>query len=290
MSRSAGSPDLVLVDGEPATHVSVLDRGLHYGDGVFETISCPGGRPRLLQQHLERLVHGCERLAIPIGDLQTIHDEITRAAAGTTCILKLIVTRGDAVARGYTPTGSERTRRILMRFDWPAERAEWSRDGVVVAIARHRIGENPALAGLKHLNRLEQVLARAELRDPEVSEALVFSSSGLLVSGTMGNVFIVSQNVLRTPRVDRCGVAGVTRRVVLEEAAAAGIECEECELGAADLESADEVFLTNARIGIWPVRRLADRTLVPGPVTRLLQQRLEARFAADAAAEGASRE
>lgn len=284
MSRSAGSPDLVLVDGVPATHVSVLDRGLHYGDGLFETISCPEGRPRLLQLHLERLAHGCERLAIPLGDLQTIRDEITRAAAGTTCVLKLIVTRGDAVARGYTPTGSEHTRRILMRFGWPAEREEWSRDGVAVAIARHQLGENPALAGLKHLNRLEQVLARAELRDPEISEALLFSSSGRLVSGTMSNVFIVSQRVLRTPRVDRCGVAGVMRRAVLEEAASAGVECRECELGAPDLESADEIFLTNARVGIWPVRRLAERNLVPGPIARLLQARLTARFASEAVA------
>lgn len=254
MSRSAGSPDLVLVDGEPATHVSVLDRGLHYGDGVFETISCPGGRPRLLQQHLERLVHGCERLAIPIGDLQTIHDEITRAAAGTTCILKLIVTRGDAVARGYTPTGSERTRRILMRFDWPAERAEWSRDGVVVAIARHRIGENPALAGLKHLNRLEQVLASQEFATHhEAFEGLMADQENRVVEGTRSNLFLVLDGRWLTPALTRCGVRGILREDLLSHFRG---RLEEADIPLARLHEAAELFVANSVIGVVPVTRL----------------------------------
>jgi 4-amino-4-deoxychorismate lyase len=135
-----------------------------------------------------------------------------------------------------------------------------------------RLGENPALAGLKHCNRLEQVLARREWTDPDISEALLFSSSDRLVSGTMSNVFIVDGSRLRTPRVDLCGVAGVMRRVVLREAANAGIPVGEEVLSAEDLRSADELFLTNARIGIWPVRALDGRMISPGPLTRRLQQ------------------
>jgi len=141
------------------------------------------------------------------------------------------------------------------------------------------LGENPALAGIKHLNRLEQVLARAESMDVHsagepVAESLLFSSSGRLVSGTMTNVFIVRDSQLHTPRVDLCGVAGVMRRVVLSEATHAGIAAEESILRTEDLLKAEEIFLTNARIGIWPVRVLESRVLSPGPVTRRLQQHL----------------
>jgi 4-amino-4-deoxychorismate lyase len=139
-----------------------------------------------------------------------------------------------------------------------------------------RLGENPALAGLKHCNRLEQVLARREWTDPGIAEALLFSSSGKLASGTMSNVFIVDGSNLRTPRMDRCGVAGIMRRVVLREAARVGISAREDVLDAEDLRNASEIFLTNARIGVWPVRSLDRRELgPPGPITRRLQQALE---------------
>ncbi len=143
-----------------------------------------------------------------------------------------------------------------------------------------RLGENPSLAGLKHLNRLEQVLAKVESMDAPnagepAAESLLFSSSGRLISGTMTNVFIVRKSRLHTPRIDLCGVAGVMRRVVLSEATHAGIAAEECILRAEDLANAEEIFLTNARIGIWPVRALESQVLAPGPITRRLQKHLE---------------
>jgi 4-amino-4-deoxychorismate lyase len=134
-----------------------------------------------------------------------------------------------------------------------------------------RLGENPRLAGLKHCNRLEQILARTELAAEPLAEGILFSSSGNLVSATSSNVFLVRESCLLTPRIDLCGVAGVMRRVVLREARRVGIPARECELRAQDLEAADEIFLTNARIGIWPVRALDARELTPGPVTRHLQ-------------------
>jgi 4-amino-4-deoxychorismate lyase len=135
-----------------------------------------------------------------------------------------------------------------------------------------RLGENPRLAGLKHSNRLEQVLARLELSaDPEVAEGLLYSSSGNLVAATASNVFVVRGGSLLTPRIDQCGVAGVMRRVVLREARQAGVPARECELRAQDVQDAEEIFLTNALIGIRPVRRLDARELPPGPVTRHLQ-------------------
>ncbi|HYM27237.1 MAG TPA: aminodeoxychorismate lyase [Steroidobacteraceae bacterium] len=277
------APEVVRIDGREARTVSALDRGLHYGDGLFETIACVEHRPRLLARHLGRLEAGCRRLALAT-DLAAVAAEVRELAAGShRAIVKVLVTRGAATARGYGPSGTERPTRITLRYAWPQEDARLARDGVRVRIAAMRLGENPALAGLKHCNRLEQVLARAEVRDGELAEALMFSSGGRLISGTMSNVFLVHQGSLATPRLDACGVAGVMRAAVLEAAAAAGIAAAECALGAAELDAAEEIFLTNALIGVRPVRELEGAPRAVGPVTRALQAQLSAVLARDGA-------
>ena len=265
--------DRVLLNGSDAQQVSPFDRGLHFGDGLFETIACRRGRPRFLTLHLERLQLGCERLGIETSALPDIQTEV-RALAGEVdnAIIKVILTRGTALARGYQASGREKATRITFRYAWPTETATESQVGVRVRTAQLRLGENRALAGLKTCNRLEQVLARGEWTDPGITESLLFSSSGKLVSGTMSNVFIVEGSRLRTPRLDLCGVAGVMRRVVLREAGRAGIAVEEAVLGVADVAMAEEIFLTNARMGAWPVRELDGRPLQPGPLTRQVQQ------------------
>jgi 4-amino-4-deoxychorismate lyase len=267
----------VLVNGVPATSVSALDRGLQYGDGVFETIACPAGRPRFLPLHLERLEFGCERLGLPAPDLDEIQAEVLGlASAVERSIIKVIITGGEAVARGYARSGNETATRITIRYPWPHEDPAQLHDGVMARTLSMRLGENPRLAGLKHCNRLEQILARAELAaDARLAEGILFSSSGNLICGTMTNVFLVRESCLLTPRIDQCGVAGVMRRVVLREARQVGIPARECELRAENLQAADEIFLTNSRIGIWPVRALDGRELTPGPVTRHLQSVLE---------------
>jgi 4-amino-4-deoxychorismate lyase len=280
-TQSAAASELVLLNGQPAgAGISCWDRGLHYGDGLFETIACKRGVARLLNWHLERLSLGCERLRIPLPNLSELRDEVRLLArSADSAIIKLMLTRGPATARGYAPTGSEKPTRITFRQAWPPEDPAARQDGVRVRIATLRLGENPALAGLKHLNRLEQVLAKMEPNDTPLGgepavESLLFSSSGRLVSGSMSNVFIVRGSRVKTPRLDMCGVAGVMRRLVLSEALRAGVAAEECILRPQDLGVADEIFLTNARIGIWPVRAVDSRPLSPGPVTRRLQQHL----------------
>ena len=274
MPIAAGST-LISVNGQPLTQVSALDRGLHYGDGLFETIGCSGGQARLLPLHLQRLSEGCQRLGIAAGDLHEIGREIAAMAAPVPrCVVKLLVTRGIAAARGYAVSDAGTATRVTLRYPWPVENPQLALHGVRVRTATTCLGENPSLAGLKHCNRLEQVLARREWTDASIAEALMYSSAGALVSGTMTNVFLVRNSKLQTPRLDRCGVAGVMRRTVLEAATTAGIGVEECTLQAADLADAEELFLTNALIGIHPVRELDGRPFVPGPVTRRLQGEL----------------
>lgn len=271
---SEGAPQAVWVNGRPDAALSPLERGLHYGDGLFETIACLGGRPRFLNLHLERLARGCTRLGIELPDREELRREILAAAAeAPSAIVKVLLTRGPAVARGYATTGSEQPTRLTLRYRREEEPRN-AQDGVRVRTAALRLGENPALAGLKHLNRLEQVLARREWSDGAIAEALMFSSSGRLISGVMSNVFLVEGARLRTPLLDRCGVAGVMRQVVLREAARAGIAAEEAPLDAGDLARARELFLTSAVIGLRPVRVLDGRACEIGAVTRELQQRL----------------
>jgi 4-amino-4-deoxychorismate lyase len=266
-------PILVLVDGRPATELTVLDRGLHYGDGLFETIACRNAQACFLEQHLHRLAEGCAHLGIRYEGFPELAARI-RALAATQprSIIKLILTRGSATARGYGARGDERAHTVLLQYRWPPEDAEpWER-GVVVRTAVGRLGENPLLAGLKHLNRLEQVLIRAEWTDPLIQEALVFSSSGWLISGTMSNVFLVRDGRIMTPAITHAGIRGVMRRVVIGVAQRGGLQVTQTALDAAALHAAEEIFLTNARIGIWPVRALDGRALAVGPLTRQLQQ------------------
>jgi 4-amino-4-deoxychorismate lyase len=273
VSTSPSLPDLVLVNGGEVHALSPLDRGVHFGDGLFETIAFLGGRLRFLDLHLERLTAGCERLAINPEGLGLLRGEAELAASGAReGVVKVIVTRGEAVARGYAPAGLEKATRIVLRT--PCVLAETA-PAARAAVAELRLGESVALAGLKHLNRLEQVFAQRERIARGLDELILFSSSGRLVSGALSNVFLVAGGRLRTPRLDLCGVSGIMRSVVLREARQGGMTVEECELARADLDAAEEIFVTNARIGVWPVAELDARELGIGPVTQRVQALLE---------------
>ncbi len=267
------APLRMQIDGQPAAGVDALDRGLHYGDGLFETIACRVRQPRFLDLHLQRLTEGCSRLGIGYHTFTALGEQIgALAATESDSLIKLILTRGSATARGYGARGDERPRTLLLQYPWPPDDADGWERGVAVRVAQGRLGENPALAGMKHLNRLEQILIRGEWTDPAIAEALVFSSSGWLVSGTMSNVFLVKGGRIVTPDLSLAGVRGVMRRVVLRAARQCGLEVAELALDAEALHGAQEIFLTNARIGIWPVRILDGNPRLVGPVTRRLQQ------------------
>lgn len=268
----------VLVNGEPRDTVSVNDRGLQYGDGLFETIAVHAGRPLLLDRHLARLRRGAERLAIALPSTDLLTGEAANLCAeAQRAVLKIIVTRGCG-GRGYACDAQAQPTRILKLSAWPERPAECARDGVAVRLCRTRLARNPRLAGIKHLNRLEQVLARAEWRD-EYAEGLMSDDSGALIEGTMSNVFLVMDGVLATPALADCGVEGVMRAVVLDAAEALGIAARVGRVAMEDFGNAQEVFLTNSLIGIWPVRGL-DRSAIGqdglelpvGPVTRRLQE------------------
>jgi 4-amino-4-deoxychorismate lyase len=258
-----------LVNGCTGSLIPADDRGLAYGDGLFETIALRRGLPRFLERHMARLAAGCVRLGIPPPASGTIAEEIGLVRAGCEAgTVKVIVTRGTG-PRGYRWRPGQMPTRMV-GFDPEDGRHHRARgEGVVVVHCRTPASSNPVLAGMKTLNRLDNVLARAEwTNDEDAQEGLMFDSQGCVTGGTMSNLFVVRDGRLLTPALTRCGVRGVMRDLVIEQARAAGIDVTEREIAREELAVADELFLTNALIGLWPVGRCGDRPCRPGDVTR----------------------
>ncbi|MBA3563286.1 MAG: aminodeoxychorismate lyase [Gammaproteobacteria bacterium] len=265
-----------LINGKSAVQLDAADRGLHYGDGVFETMALRDGIVRFHERHLRRLAYGCERLRIEPPPQGTLEREIAELTAGTPSgVVKLVVTRGTA-GRGYGTRRTSAPTRVLSLHDDRVTPASFYRHGVRLRFCTTQLGRNRALAGVKHLNRLEQVLARLEADDDQADEGLMLDETGRVISGTMTNLFLVRGGSLITPALEDCGVEGIMRGVVLESAVSAGFETRICDVRRDDVEAAQELFVTNALIGIWPVRVCAGHPLEPGTVTRNLMDRLAA--------------
>jgi 4-amino-4-deoxychorismate lyase len=254
------------INGEAADRLDVRDRGFQYGDGVFTTLRVESGAPLFLGRHLDRLRRDAERLDIPFAGSGALLEDV-RMLLGEPQhgILKLQITRG-AGGRGYRPPERVTPTRVVT-FHPPAPHpAGRPVDGVTVRYCQTRLGINPALAGIKHINRLEQILARSEWATGAVAEGLMLDFDGYIVEGTMSNVFMVRDGRLVTPLIDRCGVRGVMRTLIMEGASALGWTVSEERVTPVELETADEMFLTNSIIGLWPVRVLEHRDFTVGPV------------------------
>lgn len=272
-TRGTTVDTLWLVNGQSAG-LDPADRGLAYGDGLFETMAAHDGRIRWLDLHLDRLEEGCRRLEIPAPSRSPLVDEIlAHCPKRGRAVVKLIVTRGVG-RRGYSPSEPATPTRVLGILPWPDYPESYYRDGIRARFCRLRLGENPALAGLKHLCRLEHVLASLELRGESVQQGLLLDASGHVVGGTTSNVFAVRDGALDTPSLARCGIKGVMRRAVLEAAQRLGIRAAERDMAPAELLDADEVFVTNSLFGIWPVTTLENKSYERGPTTERLMAQL----------------
>lgn len=258
----------MLINGTPADTVPALDRGLAYGDGLFESIRFVAAMAPLWSRHMQRLTESCERLRIPAPDTEQLWCEAREVARDMPqSVVRITVTRGIG-ERGYALPASAQTMRVVAAFTPPSVTHEAYADGVRLRVCTIRLAEQPLLAGMKHLNRLEQVLARAEWDDPAIAEGVLCDSHGRVVSATMANLFAVVDGVLLTPALDRCGVAGVARAEVLAAYPPARVG----ELTLEALLDASEVFLSSSVRGILPVCSLGERVYAPGVITRRLQQ------------------
>lgn len=261
-----------LINGVAGDAVSVRDRGLAYGDGVFRTFPVRGGKPALWQRQYTKLAHDCKAIAIDCPPSATLESDLAQIGASEPdCVVKIIITRGDS-ARGYAPPSEPKPTRVVTSSalpDYPKHNAE---TGVRTHLCRIRLGTQPALAGIKHLNRLENVLARAEWSDPSITEGLLCDADDNVIGGTMSNLFIGKDGKLLTPDLKRCGVSGVMRELVVELARAYDTPLQIADIGIDELLAADELFVVNSVIGLWPVVALDRKTWIKGTLTTRMQQ------------------
>lgn len=265
----------VLINGERKRSLDINDRGIQYGDGLFETIEVRSGQPIFVSQHLKRLQFGCQQLLIPYpGDNIFLSEISILLKKSKNAVLKIQFTRGQG-NRGYRQPQEIEPTRILSLHPFPVFPESYQQEGVRVRFCSGKLSSNPRLAGIKHTNRLEQVLARAEWVSESIQEGLMFDHQGYLIEGTMSNVFVVKDGKLLTPFLEDCGVTGIIRGLILGYGSDLGFQIEQQLLTQEFLYRADEVFLTNSIIGIWPVSHLDNLKLPVGPITRQIIDCLE---------------
>lgn len=290
------SAPVILVNNQQRSTLPVTDRGLAYGDGVFETMLVDKADVTLWQYHYKRLIQGVERLQISIDHsllyqhlssslaLLREHQHRTDVHQG---VWKLMVTRGEG-RRGYMPS-SEAAANLITIYT-PLTEALYeqnnrlSEQGVSVHYCRETLAISPTLAGIKTLSQLPYVLASQERQNLKAQEGIMFNSAGHLIEATARNVFIVKDGVLITPQLSQSGVAGVMRRAIIEIAQSIDIAVKEIDVSVMVFEQADEVFLSNSISGIWPIVQCGDIHWSVGAITQAIQQHiakwLEKKYAA----------
>lgn len=258
---------MILINGEYKNTLDIADRGLHYGDGLFETIEVIQGQAVFLALHLARLRIGCQRLKIPYPDESLLLDEITQISKTSEHgVIKLMLTRGLG-GRGYRQPYPLKPTRIIALHCLPNYPECYKTLGIQVCFCNTRLAINPLLAGLKHNNRLEQVLARAEWQD-EFQEGLMLNLNEHVIEGTMSNLFVVKEQTIYTPEISVSGIKGVMRQITINIAKQNNIPIQETLLTADFVLQADELFVSNSVIGIWPIRSLENKRYPVGMLTQ----------------------
>jgi 4-amino-4-deoxychorismate lyase len=264
---------MILVNGHEADSVDARDRGLAYGDGLFRTLRTRSGQPIWWRDHYAKLAADCAALMLTCPDAAGLHAEVCRVAEAGDGVVKILLTRG-AAARGYALPAEQVATRVVLSAPLPAYAQDSAADDITARWCALRLARQPRLAGIKHLNRLENVLARAEWDDPAVFEGLLCDDRGAVIGGVMSNLLLARDGELYTPDLSECGVAGVARARLLRAAARLGIRTHVERMLPAAILAADEVMICNSVIGVRRVVRLDAKTWPPGGWTETLKTAL----------------
>lgn len=266
----------MIINGVTTDFVNASDRGLMYGDGVFRTLLLQQGKLVLWSDHYKKLQQDCTSLGLACPTMTTLSTELDQLIAQQSDgVIRITITRGTG-ARGYAPPIQPQVTRILNLSPLPSYLTAYAISGVKVHLCNLRLAHQPRLAGVKHLNRLENVLAAAECQTAEcqpgeIAEGLLLDTADNLVEGTRSNLFLIKNGVLYTPDLSLCGVAGLQRERVMNWATQHDVECKITNLKIEDLLAADEVFLVNSVIGLWPVREIAGLKRENFPISLTIQ-------------------
>lgn len=246
---------MYLINGEFTANLPVSDRAVQFGDGCFTTARVKNGSVRFLGQHIVRLQQACEKLLIPFREWSLLEREMQQlAAVESQAVLKVMITRGSG-GRGYSAANCLQPTRILSVSAYPSFYPQWREQGINLVLSPVRLGINPHLAGIKHLNRLEQVLIRTHLEQTQAQEALVLDSDGWLTECCAANLFWRKGFEVFTPYVDKSGVNGTMRQHIIACLADSSWRVTEVRERLDSLAQADEVLICNALMPVIPVNQ-----------------------------------
>lgn len=252
--------DSILINGSFNGAISALDRGFSYGDGVFRTVKVVHGLPEHWPVHYQKLVKDCSAIGIVCPSAEVLINDFEQlfSIEELVAVAKIIITRGEG-ERGYNPPAITNPMRVMIKSSLPNYPQHHFDEGVNLHLCETRVGHQPKLAGVKHLNRLENVLARMEWHDPKIADGLMLDIADNVIECTAANIFARYGNVLMTPQLDQCGVAGVTRKQIMARAHTLLLKTAVETMDLKQLLSADEVIICNSLFGVWQVRQLENK-------------------------------
>jgi 4-amino-4-deoxychorismate lyase len=254
---------LYLVNGSFSQAISPFDRGFAYGDGVFRTIKMVGGLPQHWPQHYQKLVADCAAINIVCPSAELLMSDLSQLFLADSeteyhpTVAKIIITRGEG-NRGYTPPAITAPMRVVLKSDMPDYPESRFSEGVTLTVCETRLAAQPKLAGIKHLNRLENVLARMEWHNPDIAEGIMLDMHDNVVECTAANIFARFGGTLITPDLQQCGVAGTTRQRIIELAPILSLKPAVEAFRLEKLYQADEVVICNSLYGAWQVKAVQD--------------------------------
>ena len=272
-----------LINGITSNYLTINDRSIHYGDGLFETILCHNNKLYYWPQHFQRLQTSAEKLKIACPQEHLLLDDIAKlldknesgSNSEAACAIKIIVSRG-AGERGYQFSKNTAASRIVLLSAVEAGHSSLLSNQLLsgeLFICKQQVSINENLAGIKHLNRLENVLARNEWNDKaknNVIDGLMLNANQHVIEGTMSNLFAIKDKQLFTPCLSLSGINGIMRGVIIELAEKSNIKTSAINLTLDDLSSMDELFISNSLIAMKAVTKLGDSLYKYQAVTNMI--------------------
>ncbi|NQZ23790.1 MAG: aminodeoxychorismate lyase [Colwellia sp.] len=263
------------INGVQSDSISIADRGLAYGDGVFTTAKVVQGKIQFLSEHLERLTTNCHKLSISVPDIDKIKGEVKAVAQRfELCVAKIIITAGEG-GRGYSRQGCEKSTVIISFHAFPEHYLTWQQQGINLGLAKFKLGISPLLSGIKHLNRLEQVLIRQELDKRNEDDLLVLNCAENIIEASAANIFWFKNNTWYTPKIVESGISGLMRHHVLDTLnndKKKSVEIIEAKITI--LDNIEAMFICNSVMNIVPVSHFQEKKLALAP-SRLVVNRIQ---------------
>ncbi|PHM45948.1 aminodeoxychorismate lyase [Xenorhabdus mauleonii] len=244
------------INGNQCDRIAVSDRAVQFGDGCFTTIRVEQEQPALLSLHIKRLQKGVEKLFMPEFDWLQLESQIKQAVKGCESgVLKVILSRGEG-GRGYGTDGAVAPTHILSLNPYPEQYITQRQKGISLVLSPVSLGINPYLAGIKHLNRLEQILIKRFIETSKADDALVLDSDGLLVECSAANIFWRKGKNIYTPELTQCGVEGVMRQKIIELLSKSDYNLSCVMRYPEALAHADEVIICNSLMPVLPINQI----------------------------------